>query len=178
MAVTKLAVAGWLTAAAAVTTVGVAGIYQLVATSTPAAAASNNGNGNGHVNGNNGNGAGGTNQPPGKAVTVSGSVVGKIGLGSPATLNVTVDNPNNQALVITKVMGTITSVTSAGQAGKPACSAAWYSVGTFTGSKALPKNGSAIVAVPLTLTPLSSTNQDNCKGSTVTFAFSATAEQA
>lgn len=158
----------WATAGLVSATVVAATVS--IATGFSFAAAGGNGNGNG-------NGNAGSNQPPGKAVTVTGAVVGTIKLGAPATLNVTVKNPNNQDMSITQVTGTITSVTSAGIAGRPVCDKSWYSVGTFTGSKSLPKNGSAVVAVPLTLNT-TTINQDNCKGQTVQFSFKATAEGA
>lgn len=114
----------------------------------------------------------------GHPITLSGDVVGTVGLGSPATLNVTISNPNNQDIVVTRVSGTITSVTTAGISGLPACASNWYSVGTFNGSRPIAKNGRGVVSVPIVLTNLASTNQDNCKGSTVSFSFNAEARQA
>ncbi|MCU1623572.1 MAG: hypothetical protein JWL79_2417 [Frankiales bacterium] len=119
-----------------------------------------------------------TGSNPGHPITVTGAVVGKISLGSPATLNVTIANPNNQDILITSVTGAITSVTTRGLAGLPPCSSSWYSVGSFTGTKTITKNSSGQVTIPLTLTNLPSTNQDNCKGSNVTFSFTAQARQA
>lgn len=166
MSAKSMPLSWWATAGLVSATVVAATVS--IATGFSFAAAGGNGNGNGNA---------GSNQPPGKAVTVTGAVAGTIRIGSPATLNVTVKNPNNQDMSITQVTGTITSVTSAGVAGKPVCDKNWYSVGTFTGSKSLPKNGSAVVSVPLTLNT-TTTNQDNCKGSTVQFSFSATAQGA
>ena len=127
-----------------------------------------------------GNGSTGstTGSNPGHPITVTGAIVGKISLGAPTTLNVTIANPNNQDILVTSVTGAITSVTSAGLVGRPACSTSWYSVGSFSGSKSISKNSSGQVSIPLTLTNLPSTNQDNCKGSTVNFSFSAQARQA
>jgi hypothetical protein len=124
---------------------------------------------------NNGNG---NPNSVGHTITLSGSVAGRVAPGSPATLTVTISNPNNPDIVVTSLTGTITSVTSLGLAGRPVCSPSWYSVGTFTGSKPIAKNKSGVIAVPLSLADLPSTNQDNCKGSTVRFSFTAQAQQA
>jgi hypothetical protein len=130
-----------------------------------------------NAQGNNGNGNGSSTNP-GHPITLSGSVTGTVAPGSPATLTVTIGNPNNQDIVVTSLTGTITSVTSLGLVGRPGCSPSWYSVGTFSGSKAIAKNKSATISVPLSLSDLPSTNQDNCKGSTVQFSFTAQAQQA
>jgi hypothetical protein len=150
------------------------------ATGTGTAGGAGTGNTTGGTTNGNGNGTGNgtTGSNPGHPITVTGAVVGKINLGSPATLNVTIANPNNQDILVTSVTGAITSVTSAGLTGRPACSSTWYSVGSFTGSKTITKNSSGQVTIPLTLTNLPSTNQDNCKGSTVHFSFTAQARQA
>jgi hypothetical protein len=176
--VPKVAAAVWLSSAAVAMSAAGLGVYQLTAGSTAAAGPpSSPTQGGGTITqGNNGNGNGNGN--PGHAITLTGTVVGKISPSSPAVLNITIDNPNNQDIVVTSVTGSITSVTSAGLADRPVCSAAWYSVGTFTGPKTIAKNKSAQVSVPLTLTDLPSTNQDNCKGSTVQFSFAAQAQQA
>ena len=70
-----------------------------------------------------------------------GVVQGQVAPGRSATLVVTIANPNSQDILVTSVTGSVTSVTSAGQAGKPACSTSWYQVGTFTGSLPISKNG-------------------------------------
>jgi hypothetical protein len=178
VAVSKVAAAAWLSSA--VVASGAIGVGVEMATSASTSNASQSSSptlGGGNVsssnNGNNGNGSN-----SGHPITLTGSVVGKIGLGTPATLTVTISNPNNQDIVVTSVTGAITSVTSAGLVGSPVCSSSWYSVGTFTGSKTVMKNASGQVSVPLTLTNLPSTNQDNCKGSTVQFTFTAQAQQA
>jgi hypothetical protein len=181
--VPKLAAAVWLSGAAVAMSAAGLGVYKLTAGSTaPASQPSSPTQGGGTItqgNGNNGNGNGNSgNGNPGHAITLTGTVVGKISPNSPAALNITIDNPNNQDIVVTSVSGSITSVTSAGLVGRPPCSADWYSVGTFTGPKTIAKNKSAQVSVPLTLTDLPSTNQDNCKGSTVQFSFAAQAQQA
>ena len=126
--------------------------------------------------GNKGNGNAGASNP-GHPIGLSGTVVGHVAPGSPATLTVTINNPNNQDIIVTSLTGTITSVTTLGLPGRPACSPSWYSAGTFTGSKPIAKNTSGTVSVPLMLADLAATNQDNCKGSTVQFSFTAQARQ-
>jgi hypothetical protein len=75
------------------------------------------------------------------------------------------------------VTGSITSVTTRGLAGLPACSASWFSVGASTTPTPIAKNKTGTVSVPVTLNDLP-VNQDNCKGSTVQLAFTAQARQA
>ena len=151
-------------------------------TTTPGSSASKSadptlGGGAASSQGNNGNGNGPSTNP-GHPINLTGSVTGRVAPGSPATLTVTIGNPNNQDIVVTSVTGTITSVTSLNLPGRPTCSPSWYSVGTFTGSKAIAKNKSGTISVPLALADLPATNQDNCKGSTVQFSFTAQAQQA
>ena len=163
-------------ALAAVSVVSTAAL-QLSGSTAPKSTDPTLGGGSASAQGNNGNGNGaGTN--PGHPLTLSGTVTGRVAPGSPATLTVAIDNPNNQDIVVTSLTGTITSVTSLNLPGRPTCSTSWYSVGTFTGSKPIAKNKSGTISVPLTLTDLPTTNQDNCKGSTVQFSFTAQAQQA
>jgi hypothetical protein len=125
--------------------------------------------------GNNGNGSGG-NQ--GHSLDVSGTVVGSVGPGSSAQLVLTISNPNNQDVLLTSVSGNVTSVTSAGIAGKPVCSASWYHVGSFSGSRTIVKGASTTIQLPVTFDDLASTNQDNCKRARYTYSFTAQARQA
>ena len=139
--------------------------------------------GNGQGNNGNGNGNGGSNgstsgNNPGHSITVSGAVQGEVAPGHPATLVVTITNANNQDILVTSVTGAVTSVTTAHQAGKPACSTAWYQVGSFSGSLAIAKNGSGKVSLPVTFVNSATVNQDNCKGQQYTFSFTAQARQA
>jgi hypothetical protein len=133
----------------------------------------------GNCQGNSGSGGGNLSSGnPGHTITVTGVVSGKIAPGVPATLTVTINNTNNQAIVVTNVTGSINGVTSAGQAGKPVCSKSWYSLGSFSGSKPIAQNSSGSVVLPVTFSDLPTTNQDNCKGATYSFTFTATANQA
>jgi hypothetical protein len=115
---------------------------------------------------------------PGHPIRLSGVVTGRITPGRPATLTVTVSNPNNQDVVVTSLTGSVTSVSSQVLAGRPPCSATWFTVGTFAGARTIAAKGSAEVAVPVALTDLPATNQDNCKGGTLQLAFTAQARQA
>jgi hypothetical protein len=127
-----------------------------------------------------GSGGGASNNPgnPGHQIDVTGSVTGQLRPGTPATLTVTIANRNNQDIVVTSVTGTITSVTTLHAAGLPLCDASWYVVGTSTAPTPIAKNRTGTVVVPVTLNDLPSTNQDNCKGSTVQLSFTAQARQA
>ena len=122
-----------------------------------------------------GNGGGSGN---GHTIAVTGVVSGSLGPGSPATLLVTITNPNNQDVVVTSVTASVTSVAPGALAGKPACSLSWYHVGSFSGSRTVAKNSSATIGLPLTFTDVPSTNQDNCKGASYTYSFTAQARQA
>jgi hypothetical protein len=115
---------------------------------------------------------------PGHQIDVTGTVVGQLRPGSPATLTVSITNRNSQDIVVTSVTGTITSVTTRGLPGLPVCSTSWYTVGTSTAPTSIAKNKSGTVSVPVTLNDLPTTNQDNCKGSTVQLSFTAQARQA
>jgi hypothetical protein len=115
---------------------------------------------------------------PGHAITVTGVVHGQLAPNVPATLVVTIANPNSQDIVVTSVSGMVTSATSAGEPGKPVCSTAWYHVGSFSGSLLITKNHSGTVSLPVTLDNFPTVNQDNCKRSTYTFSFTAAARQA
>jgi len=149
---------------------------QVVVGTGQAQASAAGGNANGNGNNGNGNGNGGSNN--GHPLTVSGQVTGSVGPGSPASLVITIANPNNQDVLVTSVTGAITSVTTGSQAGKPSCSVSWYHVGSFSGSKAIAKNASGTVSLPVTFDDLSNVNQDNCKGAHYTYSFTVQARQA
>lgn len=130
--------------------------------------------------GNNGNGNGGSTGTgnPGHAISVTGTVTGAIAPGRTVGLNVTIANPNNQDITVRSVSGQVTTVGTRGIAGLQACSTSWFSVGSYSGSKVIAKNSSAVVQLPVTLTNLPLTNQDNCKNVTYSFSFTATADGA
>jgi hypothetical protein len=144
------------------------------AAAKPSPAPSSDSFGGGNTSNANGNGSNGNN---GHAINVTGAVAGLLYPGRPSTLNVSVQNPNNQDIVVTSVTASITAVGSRGTVGLPSCNKSWFSVGSYAGSRTVAKNASSVFALPLTLTNLS-VNQDNCKGVSYSFAFTANAQGA
>jgi hypothetical protein len=116
--------------------------------------------------------------PPSKTLTVTYSVMGKVAPGVPATLALTIQNPNSQAVLLRSVSGTVTSVSAGSNPALPACDQAWFAIGSLTGrSDRINRDQSTTVQVPVTFTNLP-INQDNCKNATYSFTFSAAADQA
>lgn len=142
-------------------------------TPTPTSTAPTTGNGNG----NNGNGNGGSTSG-GHPITLTGSVTGQPGPGVTATLKVTIDNSKNQAITVRTVTATVTSVTSGTQAGKPQCKTSWYSISAFSGSLPIAAGAKGVVPLTVTFTDDPAINQDNCRGATYSFSYSASADQA
>jgi hypothetical protein len=130
--------------------------------------------GNGTGNGTTGNTTGNNGHP----IVVTGSMNGPLAPGVSRTLTVTIDNAKNQAINIRTVTASITSVTSGSQIGKPACDKSWFTVGSFSGAQYVAKGAKGTVTLPVTFTNLATTNQDNCKGTSVGLSFTATADQA
>lgn len=170
MPVSRLAAVTWFSGVLAVTSISGIGIYQLTSTSSTVGSSSLTTSQNGGPSS-----AGGNTSNPGHDITLTGAVSGTLRPGSPATLNVTITNPNNQDIIVTSVTGNITSVSTGNRVGLPSCDAAWFHVGTFTGPKKIAKNKSGSVTVPLFLDNLN-VNQDNCMGATVQFSFAAQAQ--
>jgi hypothetical protein len=116
----------------------------------------------------------------GKAFTISGNVPGLLAPGVGQALNLTLTNSNPTALAVTNLTVTIQSVTKASSVGS--CSTADYAVTQYSGPYPLsvPKNGSASLAslnVPQSQWPQvrmldTASNQDGCKGATLTLAYS------
>jgi hypothetical protein len=123
-----------------------------------------------------GNGVGGA--PPSKAITVSAVLTGQLGPGSPAALLVTITNPNSQSVEVTSVSGAVTSVATGSLPGRATCSASWYHVAAFTGSRTVARNSSTTVPLAVTFDDVPTTNQDNCKGALFSYSFTAQARQA
>jgi hypothetical protein len=171
-------------AAAGVNNSGPATSYVKKSEPGPAAVAGNNvapSQGTGPGGGNNGNGAGngaGAVTPPGKSLVVSGAATSVLAPGVPATLTVTVTNPNKQAVNVVSASATIDSVDTKGLTGLPTCDPNWITVAPFSGSE--PLAAGATITIPLTVTfsNLSDVNQDNCKGVSYAFTATATARQA
>lgn len=135
--------------------------------------------GGGSVSGNaSSKGGGNSGSSQGHSLDVTGTVVGPVAPGRTASLAVTLTNPNSQAILVSTVSGTITAVTSGSLPGRPTCDKNWYSLGTYTGSLRLESGARTTVQLPLVLANLSDVNQDNCKGATFTYTFSAAAQQA
>ena len=105
-------------------------------------------------------------------------MTGSLAPGSAGTLNVTIANPNNQDITVRSVTGAVTSVGTRGFAGKLPCDKSWFEITPFTSTKVIAKNASGDVALPIAFKNLPTTNQDNCKGVTFSFTFSATADAA
>lgn len=142
------------------------------------AAAGGNGQGNSGVGNGNGGPSSGNNSSPGKALTTS--VVGStpVAPGQAGSVTVKVTNPNNQAVVVTSLTGTVTGVGSGTRPGLVRCDKSWITLGSFSGSQPVAANASTLVTVPVTFTDLGATDQDNCKGVTYTFSFTVTGRQA
>ena len=128
----------------------------------------------GNASNNNGNPA------PGKAFTITGSLTGLFP-GVASKLYLTVANPNNQAMTVTNLTATVTSVTKATNAPAGSCTAtaANLVIQSFTGpSFAVPANSSRSSSpayIPV-LTPLSAANA--CQGATFTLTYAGTGTQA
>lgn len=195
MPASKLAVAAWVTSAAAVVSAATAGVYALAATSnststgTATAAAAKTPTPtptpNGNSQGNNGNGVGnggstGT-QASNHPIVVTGQVIGAPAPGRTGTLNVKVDNSKNQAILVRSIIATVTSVTAVTPLpapGKPACDKSWYSIAPFNGSFPIGAGATGVVPLTITFDDKPGINQDNCKSATFNFSYTATADQA
>lgn len=175
-------------AAAAITVVGVAlgasteiGALAVRALGDVTTAAASSGNGKG--GGNNGNGVGngpGGSQPPPKALLVDEVVTGTVRPGTPATVTVSVVNPNNQAVILTGISTELVVTAADGRT----CAPASFTFSPVTGlSRRLEKFGTANLkdrtTVDLTLAlPESNDNQDGCKGAELDLTYTATANRA
>ncbi|HET7328522.1 MAG TPA: hypothetical protein VFJ14_14695 [Nocardioidaceae bacterium] len=104
---------------------------------------------------------------PGHPISVSEQHLGKLSPGQTINLAVTVVNPNNQDVQLTKIQvvkGTPTN---------PACSAAWFQVQDFSGSQTIKKNSQLAVSLPMSMADVAA-NQDACKGVAIPLTFTAT----
>ena len=138
----------------------------------PPDASAKSGNANSNSNGN-------TSGSPGKAFTISGTLNG-IFPGVTSKLYLTVTNPNNQAISITNLSATVTSVTKAldAPAGTCAASASNLVIQSFTGPAftvaANSSRSSSPAYVPV-LTPPSAANA--CQGATFTLTYGGNGSQ-
>jgi hypothetical protein len=155
------------------------GSVSAAAAKKPAPAPTTPGNGQGNNGNGGGNGGGGSSTPAGKTLNVSGTVVGQVAPGVPATLNVTVQNPNSSDVDLTALTAAMTSVETQqpGTDERPACNKDWFVIGQLTATQRIARDGQLVVSLPITLLKSATVNQDNCKGVTYTFGFTATANQ-
>jgi hypothetical protein len=142
------------------------------------AAAGGNGQGNNGVGNGNGGPSSGNNSSPGKALTTSVTSVTPVAPGKVGSVTVRVNNPNNQAALITDLTGSVTGIGSGNRPGLQQCNKSWIVLGSFAGSQPVAANSYTLVTVPVTFTNLATTNQDNCKGVTYTFSFTVNGRQA
>ena len=118
----------------------------------------------------------------GKPFAISGNLAGSLAPGVALPLDLTLTNPNQQKLSITNLTVTIKSVTKAANAPAGTCSTSDYAVTQYSGPYplAVAANGSAKLSAlgttsskwPQVRMLNTASNQDGCKGATVTLAYS------
>lgn len=108
--------------------------------------------------------------PPGKAIAVTGTVLGSVKPGSSTKLRLVIQNPNNQDLSVQSASGFV------GLPSDPNCRADWFSVAPYAGTPVttVKKNSSAILDLNFTMLD-KPVNQDACKSATIPLSFTATA---
>lgn len=155
---------------------------RLIATGT--STSGNNGCGNG--------GGGGTKtscaSAPGKSFLLSGVLDADLTPGAQRSLIVTITNPNNQDLQVTKLVPTVQSPTGgAGRSDIPSCTKNWIVIGAgysyVAGQEKLiayadPSKPPLTLSIPIKMSDLDDTNQDNCKNASFPIKLSATGQQA
>lgn len=144
-------------------------------TATPNASGGSSSGGNGQGNNGNGNGNGGSNgnTSPGHAFTITGAANGLFP-GAVTRLYLTVVNPNNQAIRVTDLKATLSSVT-----GAPGCSASTsnLTIQAYTGQQFdVAQNGSAPSVGYIGLT-LPSSVSNACQNATYNLSYTGTAVQ-
>lgn len=117
----------------------------------------------------------------GKAFTISGNVSGLLAPGVSRPLDLALTNPNNKPVSVTNLTVTVQAVVRAVSAVGP-CGTADYAVTQYSGPYPLtvPGSGTASLSTlgvaPSALPKLTmlntATNQDGCKGATLTLAYS------
>jgi len=123
-----------------------------------------------------GNGGGGGS--PGKAITVSGVAVTPIAPGRAGTVTVTVRNPNNQDVLVTRVSGSVTRVTSPSGTSVPTCLDSWFILGAIDQSRLITRNTTGTVTLPVRFKNEPEINQDDCKNVRYNFSFTVFGQQA
>lgn len=152
------------------------GLTQMYATAATTNNPANCGNCQGNSGAGVGNGASSGSGSPGKALTATVQGVTDIAPGRNGTVTVVVSNPNNQAVNVTRVAGSVTSVTSGTRSGLLACDPEWILLDEFNGSTVIGKNATGTVTMPVRFDN-KSINQDNCKGVTYSFSFTVFGQQ-
>jgi hypothetical protein len=117
----------------------------------------------------------------GKPFTISGNLAGLLAPGVSRSLDLTLTNPNKKALSVTNLTVTVQSVARAAGVTMP-CTMADYQVTQYSGAYPLsvPGSGSASLSglgvaaqyLPKVTMRDTPTNQDGCKGATLTLAYS------
>lgn len=108
--------------------------------------------------------------PPGKAIMVTGEVLGSISPGSSTTLRLVIQNPNNQDLIVEAARALVGAPSDAN------CRSEWFLVTPYAGVPSLTvrKNSSATLDLDLYMLD-EPVNQDSCKAATIPLSFTATA---
>jgi len=104
---------------------------------------------------------------PGHPISVAEETLGTLSPGKRITLNVTVVNPNNQDVQLTKLQ------VVRGTPSNPDCDGTWFPTTDFNGTLAIKKSSQVVVPVYMTMTD-ATTNQDACKGVKIPLTFNAT----
>lgn len=104
---------------------------------------------------------------PGHSISVSVPTIGTLSPGESITFNVTVVNPNNQDVQLTKLQ------VVRGKPTKVDCDGTWFPVTDYTVGQIVKKKSQVEVPVLISMTD-TSTNQDACKGATIPLTFNAT----
>jgi len=118
----------------------------------------------------------------GKPFAISGNLAGSLAPGVALPLDLTLTNPNSQKLSITNLTVTIKSVTKAANAPAGACSTTDYAVTQYSGPYPLSVGAGGTTTIstlvsnrakwPQVRMLNTSSNQNGCKGATVTLAYS------
>jgi hypothetical protein len=128
----------------------------------------------GTTNANNGCGNGNNGSkdctPPGKAIAVTGSVLGAVAPGRNATLHLVISNPNNQDLTLQSASAAVGTPTKAN------CLSSWFEVTPYSGSPTVTVKKNSSTTLDLVFRMINQpVNQDACKSADIPLRFTATA---
>lgn len=115
----------------------------------------------------------------GKPFTISGNLSGQLAPGLSRPLDLTLTNPNKKPISVTNLtvaLSTVTRTAYATSHNQP-CGPADYKITQYAGTYPLTVAGGASTALPPGSAPQvtmldTATNQDGCKGATLTFTYS------